>query len=225
MNNVSNIWEETASIEPEKNCLSNNVSEPSGITNDINPVSTENPCKNIGKIKKWTKNCPKCGKEQHYSHREGLWNAKKKNAPCLKCGHASKEYKQKLSKAQIGVPNTAVRKRPFESTYNELRRTSNKRGITCDLSYEEFLSFTTYSTCHYCNSPIEWQAHQGTRNKRKIGSNLDRKNNYIGYTLENCCVCCKVCNSVKNTFFSYQEMLLLGKSIQQINKDRHEQTN
>lgn len=41
--------------------------------------------------------------------------------------------------------------------------------------------------------------------------NLDRKDNAVGYTVENCVVCCKSCNKTKWTSLDYEEMIAVGK--------------
>lgn len=195
------------------------------ITINTKPDSMPNPCENTGKEKKWTKTCPKCGTEQRYASRVGLWKAKKSNTFCHKCRHSLPEYKQKLSKAQTGVPNIACRKKPFESTYNALIRNSKIRNIPCTLTYEDYIEFTKTSNCHYCNGIIEWQSFHGDRDNRKMGSNLDRINNDVGYIKNNCCVCCTICNSVKNKHFNYDEMIEIGKTIKTLRERKYNGTN
>ena len=90
-----------------------------------------------------------------------------------------------------------VSKRPYESLYNSLRRTSRERGKTCALTYNQFLTFVKKTACHYCGNPVVW-----TKNSMRFngyGYNLDRKDNTQGYSKENCVVCCKVCNRMKYT--------------------------
>ena len=40
---------------------------------------------------------------------------------------------------------------------------------------------------------------------------IDRKDNSIGYLLENCVSCCFVCNRTKSNFFSAEEMKAIGE--------------
>jgi hypothetical protein len=67
------------------------------------------------------------------------------------------------------------------------------------LSFEEFLEFTKIKNCHYCDNSIVWDEHNGWR------INLDRKNNTLPYTKENCVVCCKLCNYSKSDKYTYEE--------------------
>ena len=38
-------------------------------------------------------------------------------------------------------------------------------------------------------------------------------NNNLGYLLDNIVLCCNRCNTIKTSFFSYEEMKLVGKII------------
>ena len=60
-----------------------------------------------------------------------------------------------------------------------------KRGLVFELTIDEFNSFWN-TNCSYCNEPIQ-------------GIGIDRKDNNIGYTKENCIPCCTICNFMKHT--------------------------
>lgn len=89
-----------------------------------------------------------------------------------------------------------------ESGLNNLFRTykenARKRNYEFSLSKEEFKELTQQN-CHYCsvepkqikanNSKDEWSTY--------IYNGIDRKNNSIGYTLDNCVSCCGNCNQMK----------------------------
>jgi hypothetical protein len=104
------------------------------------------------------------------------------------------------------------RLRPFEALYRTISRTSNKRGVKVDLSYEEFLSFTKQPKCHYCGVDLDWIPY--TTNGGKMAYNLDRKNNALSYSKENCVVCCRRCNWGKQGHFTYEEWLQIGALIE-----------
>lgn len=87
--------------------------------------------------------------------------------------------------------------RPHEATYNKL--IANSRKFNVDLTFEEFLKFTDTPSCHYCMASILWRPYCATR------YNLDRKNNLLGYSKENCVVCCPRCNLGKLDLFTYEE--------------------
>lgn len=94
--------------------------------------------------------------------------------------------------------------RPYLALYRRLKRNDAARicpkGV--NLAYEEFLGFTKQDKCHYCLDAIRWII----RNAEKGGGYwLDRKNNNLPYSLDNCVVCCKRCNYAKSCHFSYEE--------------------
>lgn len=114
------------------------------------------------------------------------------------------------------------RKRPFESLYNALF--NDWRGVSVELSYEEFLTFTQVRDCHYCGSPINWVPF-GTVDGKYISRAyfLDRKDTNGSYSAANCIVCCTFCNLVRRDHFSYEEFLLLAPALRQIRAHRRKQ--
>ena len=90
----------------------------------------------------------------------------------------------------------------YKALYNFLCRMSVIGNKTCDLTFQEFLKFTSITKCHYCNTPIQWTEH----NLSGGGSyQLDRKNNLLGYNKDNCVVCCLRCNYAKGSRYTYDE--------------------
>ena len=96
---------------------------------------------------------------------------------------------------------------PFESVYNTLVSASKRRGIPCEITYKQFLEFTTVGDCEYCTRPIRWKSRGGV----KAGHHLDRKDNLQGYFRENCVVCCGECNRIKSSIYTHEQMLIIGK--------------
>jgi hypothetical protein len=86
------------------------------------------------------------------------------------------------------------------------------------LSYDNLLEFIKINHCHYCDDIIQWIAHSTGGKKGKY--NLDRKDNSLGYTKENCVVCCSACNYLKGDKFTYDEMLILGSTLKQLREER-----
>lgn len=93
-------------------------------------------------------------------------------------------------------------KRPYEHAYNRLLHTASLRNQKVAITYEDFLNFVSQKTCHYCLNHVLWSE---CRNDKMGGYNIDRKDNTVGYTLNNCVVCCARCNFGKNNIFSYDE--------------------
>lgn len=107
-----------------------------------------------------------------------------------------------------GCTKPGLRKRPYEALYNSLVRMTDH---AVEMTYEEFLEFTSIEECFYCGKEVTFSAHHIT----KHGSNyhLDRKDNNRGYSKENCVVCCPRCNQAKSNHFTYEEFVQIGALI------------
>ena len=113
------------------------------------------------------------------------------------------------------------------NTKNKNKNIKNKKipylltlkKISTNVSKEispDFLEFTKINCCYYCGNKVLWipNAYKGTFK----GYNLDRMNSSIGYTKENCVVCCKICNIMKRTyghdyFLSHIKKIAKNKSL------------
>jgi hypothetical protein len=105
--------------------------------------------------------------------------------------------------------NNGYKKRPFEGLYNSLVGSCKRRGYEIDLTYEEYVAFTDERNCHYCGEGLNWIPNGNAR----AGYKLDRKDNSLGYTKDNCVVCCPRCNWAKQDHFTYDEWKQLGDVI------------
>lgn len=95
-----------------------------------------------------------------------------------------------------------------------MKRGASRLGKVFTLTFENFLEFTEISECFYCGAPVPWVPYRSNR------YNLDRKVNDIGYTRENCVVCCWSCNRLKSAEFTFEEMLLLAPALRAIRAKR-----
>lgn len=64
--------------------------------------------------------------------------------------------------------------------------------------------------CHYCGGPLD-----------PTGKGLDRIENSKGYTLDNVVPCCGDCNRTRMDIYTYDEMLMLAKTIRLIKSMRN----
>jgi hypothetical protein len=77
--------------------------------------------------------------------------------------------------------------------YSTYSRNAKNRDLEFDLSYDEFMTFWQ-EPCYYCGDEIE-----------TIG--LDRKNNMIGYVIDNIVPCCTTCNYIKRNILNTEEFI------------------
>lgn len=140
---------------------------------------------------------------------------------CSSCGTEMwVENDPKLLARRTGECRTCIcsrfnpRKRPFEWLYNQLVYNAKYWGYSLSLTFEEFQEFVSIPECHYCGEPIVWNEYSSDSCSRAI--NLDRKDSQLGYEKSNLVVACVICNRIKNSYLSYEEMLLLSPVLRQI---------
>lgn len=145
---------------------------------------------------------------------------KKRKIHLIKCASPGCDtelrVRQDAFKLRTGFCKThSHTKRPFESLYNGLFR--DHRKLEVSLTYEEYLDFTKENKCHYCSDEINWEPY-GTVSGKFISRAyyLDRKDLNLGYSKQNCVVCCTSCNKLRSNRFTYEEFLLLATVLRQI---------
>jgi hypothetical protein len=109
-----------------------------------------------------------------------------------------------------------TRKRPYESLYNAFKASSEKVKRKVYISYNEFLTLTSITNCHYCDVPIVWTKFAIGLHGNRSAYYLDRKDNTQCYTLDNVVVCCTRCNKGKSDQFTYEEWVEIGKCIRRM---------
>lgn len=105
----------------------------------------------------------------------------------------------------------AVRRRirPYEGLYNLFVRAAGIVNKGLSITYDDFVEFTKIGECHYCGHPITWCEY----NARGARYSLDRKDSALGYTKENCVVCCTDCNFAKGARYSHDEWSVMAKAL------------
>ena len=88
------------------------------------------------------------------------------------------------------------------------RLKDKERGFFNDITIE-FLRGKIRDGCFYCGDTV------------KVG--LDRIDNKLGHTTDNVVPCCYACNTARMDNFSFSEMVVLGKTIAEIKRTRHEE--
>ena len=117
------------------------------------------------------------------------------------CGCLFKQNKQKFKTMNTNKrPKWAL---PIgESSINALigryKNSAKKRKIGFDLIREHFIILIS-SNCFYCGTkPYQLFKHTNRLNATITYIGIDRKDNKIGYSKENCVSCCQRCNRAKD---------------------------
>lgn len=105
------------------------------------------------------------------------------------------------------------RKRPFQAAFNNLVNNRHKITVPVTLTYEQFFELTKFPDCHYCGTALNRNAKKDTAHYRSYL--LDRKDNSVGYTFDNCVPCCWPCNQTKGNRYTYEEFLAIGRGLAQ----------
>lgn len=82
-----------------------------------------------------------------------------------------------------------------------------KKGLDFDLTIEWYKENIEGKPCYYCDD-----------SESSIG--CDRIDNQKGHTKLNVVPCCKLCNTTRMNNFTHDEMIILGRSVNQIKKSR-----
>lgn len=109
-----------------------------------------------------------------------------------------KSVKEQRKKAKRVHARFTQYKDDIDGRIMSAKSRSKKRGFGFDLT-REFVGTTINSPCVYCSA---------------VGSSqLDRKDNSIGYLMSNVVPACKRCNTVKSMYLTYDEMLKVADAL------------
>lgn len=139
---------------------------------------------------------------------------------CTNCGHETALRSYKVRKCRC--KHCSCLPQGFSGSkrlYARYKRASKNLKRSFELSLEQFRILTS-SSCFYCGSPPFTICINNTGKARKetstwnhyLHNGIDRKDNQIGYTLDNCLPCCVICNRAKNNM-SFEDF---GKYISRI---------
>ena len=148
-------------------------------------------------------------KEALKERQEFMRKRSRLDSPFCACGCGARVTKD----AKNFIKGHQSRLLPFESLYNQFKDTAYRHTHIIYFSFKEFLEFTKILKCHYCDAQIIWRPFKSDVPGQHSTYNLDRKNNSIGYTWDNCVVCCPRCNRAKGHLFSYEEWVVMTAAL------------
>lgn len=149
------------------------------------------------------------------------------NAQTMSCGHIRNEKAGEYITSWIKNNPHPLKKQNGEAAFNMLWRRYTKnakeKNLQFNLTINEFKNITQQH-CYYCNKPpIQNVKHKNLTNGNYSHNGIDRKNNMLGYILENCVACCTECNYFKKdkdheTFLALIEKIHNNIKVKQIGK-------
>lgn len=113
---------------------------------------------------------------------------------CRVCESEKQIARYKRNPEHYNAVNRALGIVP-KSRFSRFKKRCVFTDKTFSLTFEEWSALVLDKSCHYCYGPLETK-----------GCALDRKDNSIGYHLDNVVPCCKECNRLKGPTLTYAEM-------------------
>lgn len=166
-------------------------------------VKYQQPMKNYPEYKPFWRCICECGGSKT------VWQTSLKNGTTQSCGCLQWETRSELGKK---VTATSHRRIPikdaaFNAIYTKYKQGAKERNLEFLLSKEEF-KIICEQDCHYCGDEPYLIKHHSTKieSYNYVHNGVDRKNNSLGYIVENCVPCCTDCNIQKRTR-SYEDFL------------------
>lgn len=147
-----------------------------------------------------------------------LRQGKKQSCGCL---HRENRLWLSAKGVQARVEN---RLPPGEAAFNLLfstyRCSAENRGINFELPKDDFRMLTKQN-CFYCGSS-PFSTYKPALSGGYLYNGVDRRDNRLGYTVENVVPCCKFCNWMKNVFTEEQFLERCALVTEYQNKKRKE---
>lgn len=112
--------------------------------------------------------------------------------------------------SEMGKKNTIGKgKAAANSVLYGYKKSAKLRNLSWELTDEETFELLN-KNCHYCGEPPSLVSKRcKTFNGNFIHNGIDRINNNVGYTKENCVSCCKKCNYAKRNlgYLEFKELI------------------
>lgn len=135
-------------------------------------------------VTKWKCKC-KCGQEK-WIQASSLSQKQTRSCGCFQ--------REMTSIARKLEPGMAAKR----AIYRQYKLRSRRKNLDFSISFLEFLKLTARE-CYYCGRLLSNKYAVERNNGVFCYNGLDRKNNKLGYSIDNAVSCCKYCNVAKST--------------------------
>jgi hypothetical protein len=137
---------------------------------------------------------------------------------CRECDNEISSQHNYLKKHSGLCHACAHKVNPYAAGYGRLLHNIKTRGIAVEITLEQFQELCRIPNCHYCDTPINRSLVRGEKGYR--GYFVDRKDNAVGYLVENCVPCCWSCNQAKGNRYSYEEFLMISRNLKEFRQEQ-----
>ena len=124
---------------------------------------------------------------------------------CRKCYASKKAARMRTPEGRAQI----FRRNRSSGKYSASKSLAIKRGYVWELSRDDYYNIIRCNACIYDGEALP-----------PTGSGLDRKDNNVGYVLDNVVPCCTRCNTIKSDYWSYEEMLEIGSLMKSLRHKR-----
>lgn len=132
------------------------------------------------------------------------------------CGCYRYERMSKLRKKRFGEGSK-------NKVYFLYKQHAKRRNLNFELSKDKF-ELLIQQKCYYCGSDPSNISRSDHNNGDFVYNGIDRLDNNIGYTDDNCVTCCRICNRAKNNL-SADEFMKWIYGVAEYNNARIHSTN
>jgi hypothetical protein len=154
------------------------------------------------------KDCKKryasANREKILQRRREAYRSKMQNATYVEKRRVQSRELYKKHRVRI-LQKASIKSRLPAIRFIEVKSKAKLRGLSFNLSLDEFLSFCN-SYCFYCGIKL-------------LSISLDRVDNSKGYQMDNVVPCCKMCNIMKQ-FYTQENFINQCVAISNIHKER-----
>lgn len=145
-----------------------------------------------------------CGKEQKVN---GYSLRTHTSSQCRSCVLKLIKPAAYAAMKQSALEYSGNGKAALRSLLYRYKKSAKDRDLLFNLTDKQFKELTS-KNCHYCNKSPKNVSGPKSMDYKEYGvyvyNGIDRKNNLIGYEIENCVSCCETCNKAKLEM-SYEE--------------------
>ena len=180
------------------------------------------------------KTCPCCNIEKpRNAFAKDKYQKSGKTTYCILCLNEKAKRYNRSERGQQVVKNRELRSRFIDpegfrescrtkmrnynktsrGKYYSIKYRAKREGTAFSMDKEAFISFFEQNKthCHYCSQPMI-HGQGGASGNWMNSLSIDRKDNSLGYVLENIVCACRKCNTIKGNWFTYSQMVEIAKT-------------